>query len=367
MSKSIAVLTCGRSDFSIYLPLLKILEGSDKFTLYVIVFGSHTSRYHGYTATEVEAFGFSNVIKVDTSLGDDDPESITTSIGLTVIKMAAVWSKLTLDWVLCLGDRHEMLAATLSAVSFNAKIVHFHGGEKTLGAIDNVFRHAITSLADYHFVSCENHQKRVREIIEEENAKNVFNVGSLALMNINTLPLLSEAEFFEKFCVDITEPTILLTYHPETVDQSVNAANLQAIFDAMDDISMQVIITLPNNDVFNSKSREALLEFSKSRNNVFTYDFMGVAGYYSAMSYCTCMIGNSSSGIIESASFGCYVINIGGRQNGRYCNENVFHTTGDAESIKNLLEDIERMPKYTGNNIYDNPTGLAKVVEVLEA
>ena len=196
MSKNIAVLSCGRSDFSIYLPLLKKLEDMDEVKLHLIVFGSHTSKYHGYTFKEVESYGFHHIIKLDTTLGDDDPESIGTSIGLTAIKMSAVWSNLKPDWVFCLGDRYEMLAAVLSTVSFHIKVVHFHGGEKTLGAHDNFFRHALTSLSQIHFVSCEAHKARVREILDKENAQHVFNIGALSLANKNDIRLPNCSRFY---------------------------------------------------------------------------------------------------------------------------------------------------------------------------
>ena len=366
MPKDIAVLSCGRSDFSIYLPLLKKLEDMGEVNLHLIVFGSHTSKYHGYTYKEVESFGFHHIIKLDTTLGDDDPESIGTSIGLTAIKMSALWSNLKPEWVFCLGDRYEMLAAVLSTVSFNIKVVHFHGGEKTLGAHDNSFRHALTSLSKIHFVSCEAHKTRVQEILDKENAQHVFNIGALALANKNDIRLMSNDEFFNKFRVDFTQQFVLMTYHPETVNPRANERNLAAIFEVLDAEKRQIIITLPNNDLANSRVREELINFAQLRDRVFTYGSLGVSGYYTAMSKCSYMIGNSSSGIIEAASFGCYVINVGSRQKGRCCSDNVFHVSGDAKSIKKVVNDIQKLPRYSGRNIYFNPGGVNKVLEVLE-
>lgn len=363
--KKIAVLTCGRSDFSAYLPLLKELECRESVLLQIIALGTHTSHYHGYTISQIREEGFKNIIAIDATLGDDKSDSIAISMGLTSIRLAEVWRCNQFDLIFCLGDRYEMFAAVASAIHFNLKIVHFHGGEKTLGAVDNCFRHAITAMSDYHFTSCKAHQLRVRDIVEEEFSENVFNVGALSLQNIKTIPLFEKREFSKIFKIDISKPTVLVTYHPETIALDVNKKNIDALLSVFSSIEEQVLLTLPNNDTMGASARETFLKYSNINKNIFVYDFLGVKGYYSAMKYCSYMLGNSSSGIVEAASFGCYVINVGNRQKGRYGSDNVFHAPCETKDILEIINRIKTLRPYDGKNVYFQPDTLNKILENL--
>lgn len=363
--KKVAVLSCGRSDFSIYLPLLKQLENDSDFELTIIAFGSHTSHYHGYTLSQIQDYGFKRIIAIDALLSDDKMDSASISMGLTCIRMAELWRREQFDWLVALGDRYEMFSAVASSVPFNLKIAHLHGGEKTLGAIDNSFRHAITAMSQFHFVSCEEHKKRVQQIVEQEQEKNVFNVGSLALENLQSVDLLTISQFKDKFEVDLSIPTALLTYHPETVDLQVNDQNISELLSALDSMKEQILITLPNNDSMGAKAREAFLKYAQSSDKVFVFDFLGVQGYYSAMKHCSFMLGNSSSGIIEAATFGCHVINVGDRQKGRCSSDNVRHVTCTKDSILNARAEVTKLGKYDGSNIYYQPNTLNLMLEIL--
>lgn len=363
--KNIAVLTCGRSDFSIYLPLLKELDARENISLTIIAFGSHTSHYHGYTVSQIREEKFKNIINIDSTLADDKPDSIAISMGLTSIRLSEIWRNNKFDYVFCLGDRYEMFAAVSSAVMFNLKIVHLHGGEKTLGALDNKFRHAITSMSNYHFTSCKEHLLRVKEIIDKEFSKNVYNIGSLSLHNIKSNNLLTKNEFYKTYNIDISKPTALVTYHPETVKPEVNEKYLNVLFAIFEKIKEQILITMPNNDTMGSYARQKIITYAKGKKNIYLYDYLGVNGYYSAMKHCSYMLGNSSSGIIEAASFGCYVINIGDRQKGRICGENVFHSKGNIKSILSFIKKIKEKGIYRKKNIYYQPHTLTKIIKTL--
>jgi len=364
--KKVGVLSCGRSDFSIYLPLLKYLEESNDFDLSIIALGSHTSHYHGYTLKLFYDEGFSNIIPVDALLSDDSQDSVTISMGLTQIRMADLWRNNEFDLLICLGDRYEMFAAVASAIPFNINLVHLHGGEKTLGAIDNSFRHAITTMSNIHLTSCEMHKNRVQEIVESEFCENIYNVGSLALQNLDSIDLLSKQEFLEMYNHDFSNPTVLCTYHPETKNLESNIKNTKELIDFFDKTDYEILITLPNNDSMGAKIREMLISHSNINNRVKTYDFLGTKGYYSAMKHAKLMIGNSSSGIIEAASFGCYVINVGDRQKGRHCSDNVVHVDCKYDDISKAISKIESIGKYSGDNIYFQKNTLEKIVKILK-
>lgn len=364
--KKIAVLTSGRADYSIYYPLLKSLEQSNRIDLNIIAFGSHLSHYHGYTVNLIKNDGFKKILTVDSSLSDDQSDSISVSMGLTQVRMSELWKNNNFDLLICIGDRYEMFSAVSSALPFNLKIMHLHGGEKTLGAIDNKFRHAITAMSNIHLTSCNFHKDRVEEIVEDEDKKNVYNVGAPALDNINTMKLFSKEEFAIEFNVDLNEPTILFTYHPETINLDINIKNIEIILSVFDFIKTNILVTLPNSDSMSSHIRNRLEDYSKTNDNVFTFNYLGVKGYYSAIKHCTFMMGNSSSGIIEAASFGCRVINIGERQKGRHCNENVIHCDHDKNQILKAINEIESLPRYDNNNIYYQKNTIKKIIEIIE-
>ena len=179
----IGVLTSSRADFGIYRPLLKnILENFD-FDLQIIAFGTHLSMFHGNTIEEIRNEGFEIKYTIDSFLVSDSNDSISTTIGLTMIKFSSFWKDHfnEFDVVFCLGDRFEMLAAVLSGISFGIKFAHIHGGEKTLGAIDNVFRHSITHASFIHFASTEEYRNRIIQILDEPNR--VYYTGALSLEN----------------------------------------------------------------------------------------------------------------------------------------------------------------------------------------
>src|SRR5690606_5753673 len=144
----VAVLTSSRADFGIYLPLLNRLKEDPFFQLEIIAFGTHLSKFHGYTLDQIKESGFTTIHEISSLLTNDDEVSIATSFGLTVLKFADFWDKHSYDWVLCLGDRFEMAAAVQAGIPFGVRFAHLHGGETTLGAIDNIYRHQ-TSLASH--------------------------------------------------------------------------------------------------------------------------------------------------------------------------------------------------------------------------
>ena len=219
----IGVLTSSRADYGIYLPLLKALSLDDFFSLEIIAFGTHLSKRHGYTVDNILNDGFSVKYQIETTPEGDTAFEISNSMAITSNKFALFWedNKDNFDIVFCLGDRYEMFSAVSTSIPFNIKLAHIHGGEKTLGAIDNIFRHSISHASTLHFVSCRAHGARVAELTESQ--ENIFDVGSLSLDNIKSLPFLSINEFFDRFKVNLSLPTILLTVHPETISHEKNA------------------------------------------------------------------------------------------------------------------------------------------------
>jgi GDP/UDP-N,N'-diacetylbacillosamine 2-epimerase (hydrolysing) len=360
----IALLTAGRSDYSIYLPLMKKLVSEKHLNLNIIAFGSHPYKEFGRTVDFIEKDGFKAKYIVSALESDFSPESIAISMANTIKEFAHIYEKENYDLIFALGDRFEMFAAVSASVPFNIPVAHIHGGESTLGAIDDKFRHSITLMSKYHFTSTENHAKKVAILIDSDEF--VYNVGALALDNITEMQLLSIDELKKELEIDFTKPTLLATIHPETINLNVNSKLVEEFIKAIELSGYQILITLPNNDTSNQYIRKELLKFSETNKNVFAFDALGPLKYYSCMKHCYAVIGNSSSGIIEAASFGKYVINIGDRQKGRDRGENIIDTPIDANQIKKKIEEIKKMPDLDKKNIYGEGNTADKIISIVK-
>lgn len=365
--KRIAFLTSSRADYGIYNPLLKKLKEYSTFEVKIIVFGTHLSPFHGYTLSQIISDGFKVDYEIETVISGDSPSTISTSMGLTTLKFAEFWKehKVDFDLVFCLGDRYEMFAAVIAGVPFGINFAHLHGGERTLGAIDNIFRNSITLASKYHFVSCDAHAKRVFELIESE--KNIFNIGSLSLDNLENVDYFSFQEFSNRFELDLNKPTILVTVHPETVSIEKNVTNIEEISRALENLKKyQVIITLPNADTCGNVIRKRILQLvSENQRRIFCFENLGKKGYFTTLKYCAFLIGNTSSGIIEAASFNKWVIDLGVRQLGRERSKNTFNIPFDHETIVSKVKEIEKMPVYDGGNIYYKSNPVNNICSIL--
>lgn len=365
---NIGVLTSSRADYGIYLPLLKALQKNPSFRLRLIVFGTHLSPFHGYTIDQIIADGFKVQDQIECMQAGDSANSVATAMGLTTLKFAEYWNihKDNFDYVFCLGDRYEMFAAVNAGIPYGIKFAHLHGGERTLGAIDNVFRHSITLASTLHFVSTQESAQRVAELTE--STENIHVVGAMSLDNLKNIPLLSVEDFFKKFNINLAIPTILTTFHPETVDATKNKTYASILSDTLRKLSKkyQIVITLPNADTEGSIIRKSFLNLPSITNNkVLCVENLGTQGYFSCMKHCSLLLGNTSSGIIEAASFGKRVINLGDRQKGRTAGENVMHVPIDTENILKAVDQTERQPSFTGKNPYDQGGAVDIIIHTL--
>jgi GDP/UDP-N,N'-diacetylbacillosamine 2-epimerase (hydrolysing) len=354
----IGVLTSSRADFGIYLPLLKLIQEDHEIQLSIIAFGTHLSKFHGYTIDQIIASGFEVAYTVDSLLLGDTPEANSSATGLTYLKFSSFWGSNSskFDVVFCLGDRFEMFAAVYAGIPFGIKFAHIHGGETTLGAIDNTYRHAITLASSFHFTATDMFTKRVDEIVG--TIENIFTIGSLSLDNLLQIKLLSKDEFNLKWKINLEIPTILITYHPETVAVNDFETQSNVFLDSVKKMAdkYQILLTLPNADTSGSSLRKKIFDTLSEISNVYIYENLGTQSYFTAMKYCSFIFGNSSSGIIEAASFNKYVIDLGKRQEGRLKSENVLTVDYTFQEIDKAISKIEGMQyKFEGENIYFKP------------
>jgi len=363
----IAVLTSSRADYGIYKPLLNRLKEDNSIELSIIAFGSHCSQKFGHTVDEIVKDGFDVAVKIENLLDGDTPLEIAKSYANTVSLFAEFWSEHSdFDYVLTLGDRFEMAAAVNAGIPFGINFAHIHAGETTLGAIDNVYRHQISLASKLHFVATESYAERIHALIGETDTTEL--VGSLSLENIQTIPFLTKSEFNEKWNIDLEVPTILMTIHPETVDYEQNSEFIEELKLTIPEllVNHQLVVTLPNADTFGSLFRAFFNEIKKEYpEKVCLIENFGTQSYFSCMKYADLLIGNTSSGIIEAATFGKFVINLGNRQGGRVCSENVVTVPFNHAAI---LQEFHKLKGkiYTGANCYYQKDSANKVLERLK-
>jgi GDP/UDP-N,N'-diacetylbacillosamine 2-epimerase (hydrolysing) len=350
----IAILTSSRADYGIYLPLLRALDKADDVEWGLVVFGTHLSRVHGHTVDAIEKDGFPIVKKIDVLLSGDTPLAIAKAYALTVEKFADFWNVEgdNLDLVVALGDRFEMAAAVSAGIPFGIKFAHLYGGETTLGAIDNIYRHSISLASALHFVSATPFEQRLQHVLGDAEAP-IYNVGSLSLENLDQMDLLDLPTFKEKWGINLELPTILVTVHPETVAFKMNEDYCRETIQALQTLAStyQIVITMPNADTAGMIYRTGFNQLAQQLPSIHTIENFGTQSYFTCMKYARLLIGNTSSGIVEAASFQKYVLNMGVRQKGRLCGDNVIHVPFNAELILENAHQYIQMT-YLGPNLY---------------
>jgi GDP/UDP-N,N'-diacetylbacillosamine 2-epimerase (hydrolysing) len=361
---SIKILTSSRADYSVYLPLLKALRKDGSFEVRIVAFGTHLSQKYGSTVEAIVRDGLFPVDRVDTMAEGDSPADIATSMGKTTKAFATYWQKesVSTDLVICIGDRYEMFSAVAATVPFNLEVAHFYGGEQTLGAIDDRFRHCISIMSELHFTSTKKYADNVARITG--NKKNIHNVGALATDSIVGFQPLTAEQFESRFGFSLHSP-VLCTYHPVTTLPDGGMRELEALVTFLATVKGQVVITMPNADTFGQKVRDEWKKLEE-RSNIIFVESLGFDGYYTAMSACSLVIGNSSSGIVEAASFGKYAINIGSRQLGRLAGKNVIHCTGTLPEINKVYRSVSKRRSPGKKNIYGEGKTTGKVMAILK-
>lgn len=335
MRKKIAVITATRAEYGLLYPLIKELMSDCFFECHVIVTGTHLAEKYGHTIDYIEKDNINVAYKID--ILENSSNTPSKIVANAITKFADLYQEEKYDAVIILGDRYELYGFTIPALLLNIPIIHIHGGEKTEGAVDEKIRHSITKMASIHFPSIEEYRKRIIQM--GEAPERVFAVGALGLDNIIRMPLLEKEVLEERLQIKIAENTALVTFHPvtlETVEESKR--QVTELLNALLKSPLCSIITMPNCDIGGDEVLSILLEYVNAYKDRFVFiKSLGQVNYLSCLKYVKLVIGNSSSGIIETASFHLPTINIGERQKGRYAPDNVIQCQCDGRAIQDAI------------------------------
>lgn len=331
MTRRIAVVTTTRADFGIYRPLLRRLTDDSGIALQLIAGGMHLRPEFGMTIDEIVGAGFAVAARVDLLTGDDSPAGIAEAMSRATRGFADAYAALLPNIVVILGDRFEMHAAAVAAQPLRIPLAHLHGGELTLGALDDSFRHSMTKLSHLHFVATEAFRHRVLQMGEEP--WRVVVSGAPGLDNLVDTPPLDAAALEARIGLPLTPAPLLVTFHPETRDAAPACEQAAPLLRALDEVGLPVVFTAPNADTGGRDIRRLIEDYVSAHPAARLIDNLGTPAYFALMGKAAAMVGNSSSGIIEAASFGLPVVNIGDRQQGRPHAINVIDVPRTAEAI----------------------------------
>ncbi len=357
MKKRICVFTGTRAEYSLLKPLMDEIKNDSDLELQIVASCMHLSPEFGLTYKEIENDGFIINEKIEMLLSSDTPSGIVKSMGLGMIGYTDALNRLKPDITVVLGDRFEALAFAISSFINRIPIAHLYGGEATEGVIDEGIRHAITKLSYLHFTSTEEYRKKVIQL--GEDPKRVFNVGALGIDNIKKLRLLSKNEIEKKLGIKFKNKNLLITYHPVTLRENESEKEFMVLLNVLKELNDTLLIfTKPNADTEGRRIIKLIEEFVKENSDkAVTFISLGQLNYLSLMKYVDAVVGNSSSGIIESPSFKVPTINIGDRQKGRIRAKSVIDCNPREDEIRKALELI--YDKDFRNSIKDviNPYG----------
>jgi GDP/UDP-N,N'-diacetylbacillosamine 2-epimerase (hydrolysing) len=335
--RKIAVITGSRAEYGLLYGLIQNIFEDPALELQLLVTGMHLSPEFGFTVQQIEKDRLPIADKIEMLLSSDSETAIATSMGLGTIGFAKAYEQLQPDILVVLGDRFEIISGVTAAVPFKIPIAHIHGGESTEGAMDELFRHAITKMSHLHFTSTKEYRRRVIQLGELPNR--VFNVGALGIENIRRMKLLSKEILESEIDFELKDQCILVTFHPVTLEKDTVGEQFQIILDVIDTFDdLRVIFTKTNADPYGRIINKKIDDYvANNREKALGFSSMGQLRYLSTMQYINAVVGNSSSGIIEAPCFNVPTVNVGDRQKGRVRAESVIDCSPDKDSFMSAL------------------------------
>ncbi len=327
------IFTVARSDHGILTNLINQLSSDKRFKVYLIKGPAHDSKLFGMTKKEIKKNKKIDILNYSFKYGKSDDLSILSYMNNLIKYNSKFIKKIKPDGALILGDRYEMFANAITCFNLKIPIFHFCGGSKTAGSLDDVYRNCISLMSDVHLVETFDHKKNLEKLGIK---KNLYVVGSPSLENIKS----QTAKFsnvIKDFNLNINnkKKIILCTFHPETTSTlNQNLKYLSVLLNFLLSINQNIILTYPNADQGFQNYINIIKNKTKDEKNFFKIKNLGKKNYFSFLKNSDLMIGNSSSGIIESASFKLPTINVGIRQKYRFRNKNVIDSKFSQKELK---------------------------------
>jgi GDP/UDP-N,N'-diacetylbacillosamine 2-epimerase (hydrolysing) len=338
MTRRICVFTGGRAEYGLLKPLLDEIKKDSSLELKLLVSGMHLSREFGLTHEVIEKDGFIVNEKVEIILSSDTPISICKSMGLGMISFSEAMIRLKPDIFVVLGDRFETMAATMAAFVCRVPVAHIQGGELTLGAIDEQFRHSITKMSLLHFVTTDEYKKRVLQL--GEDPLRVFNYGAINVEAMKKVEELDKDQVEKEINFSFGPTSILVTFHPVTLENNTAGKQFSQLLEAINSFdNLRVIFTKTNADTNGRIINDLIDKFvEENPKKSISFTSLGQLLYINALRYVNVVVGNSSSGIIETPTFKVPTVDIGDREKGRVMSANIINCEQSVTKIREAIE-----------------------------
>ncbi len=333
--RHIAFVTGSRADYGIVRKYLKLLNQDEDIDLKLIVTGALLSETYGRQVELIYKDGFTIDAEIEVDLDSTSNQKVLHTMAQTMERFADYFVNHSYDLLIILGDRYEMLSVATAAAIERIPILHIHGGEATYGNYDEFIRHAITKMSLYHFTATEEYRRRVIQL--GENPDRVFYLGALGAENCMFIEEENVPEYVRKLP---EKKYFVILFHPETLTNYNTADQIKAVLSAISEFKNYKFVFLGvNADTHSDVIRNIVKQFVNSNDNATYFENLHTDAYHYLLKKSICLIGNSSSGIIEAPSLGIHTINIGDRQKGRVRGNSVI-------DVKCIKEEISDAMKY---------------------
>lgn len=368
--RKVCVVSSSRADLHLMRGMIEELHASKTIELQLVLTGMHMSGEFGRTQQAIHDWGIPASRSIEMLVHGDSRVGASKALGVGVISFADALEELGPDIVVLMGDRYELLAPAMAALIQRIPLAHIHGGEKTVGAMDDSIRHALTKLSCLHFVAADEYRKRVIQLGEDPS--HVYFVGGLGVDSIKRSHLLEKADLEGRLGVALDGRSALVSFHPVTLDRVPSTAQLRALLGALDDLDLSaIILTAANADPGGRELNEMMINFARERERATFVHSLGDPWFASVIQAVGVVVGNSSSGLLEAPTLGTPTVNVGNRQEGRLRADSVIDCEPTRQAI---VKAVERAlsPEFRASirsvsNPYGQGGASAEIVRTLEA
>ena len=360
----IAVFSSTRADYGLLKPVLNEIENSAQLEGHLIVTGTHLSTHHGLSVDEIKKDNWSNIHCISMGeLSSRSPLELSIAMAGLGEELGMLFDQIQPDLLLLLGDRYELLTVAARAAVFGMPIAHIAGGDQTHGALDDNIRHAISKLAHIHLVTHIEAKNLLLKMNEDESR--IYVCGSPGIDLIKQIDLMSKDILEQDLDIELGQKNALITLHPQTLGEFTPKQQINILLDALRDLpkNMGLWFTSSNADPGAEIIDQAITQFVASRPHAALFPSLGSKRYFSFISLCDVVVGNSSSGIYEVPSFQTPTVDIGSRQAGRIRASSVFHVGFDKDQVYRAILKSLKSDCRSSINPYGNGHAAQKIIE----
>jgi GDP/UDP-N,N'-diacetylbacillosamine 2-epimerase (hydrolysing) len=359
--RRIVYLSGTRADFGLMESTLQRIAATPGLAVQVAVTGTHLSKAHGETISEIRSSGLAICAEIPVDVATRTAESMSLTIAEVLRGMTRLLARERPEFLLLLGDRGEMLAGAIAALHLGVPAVHIHGGERS-GTVDEPVRHAISKLSTYHFAATQGSRERLVRMGEDEAT--VFVTGAPGLDGLPALGGMPREECVRALGLTSDMPFVLALFHPVVQQAGQAKAQTLAFVQALGEIGMPVVWLEPNSDAGSLEILAALDEVPLPAGSQ-RLRHVPRPLFASVMRHCAVLAGNSSAGIIEAATFGTPVVNIGDRQRLRERSANIADVEPQARAIADALRAAVDHGKWPCENPWGDGHAGERIAQLL--